>query len=138
MKLSTAALSLLLLAAVLGTQAFVLHNTETRQLTRAMDRLINRRPIQGVNPIQSIMPLSSNVRPSDCCYGYTTRPLQCSVMEDFFETNSQCSMPAVIFITKCGKLICANPRNNEVEECMETLKTQGTRLGPRAAAGLLY
>ncbi|XP_069917153.1 C-C motif chemokine 23-like [Oryctolagus cuniculus] len=121
MKLSTAALSLLLLAAVLGTQAFVLHNTETRQLTRAMDRLINRRPIQGVNPIQSIMP-QSNLLPSDCCYGYTIRHFQCSVMEDFFETNSQCSMPAVIFLTKRGQKVCADSSDERVRKCVSSLQ----------------
>ncbi|XP_040857558.1 C-C motif chemokine 15 [Ochotona curzoniae] len=109
MKLSMTALSLLILATALGAQARVIHDAETREL--AMEVLWPDR-----NRILSFH------RPTECCFSYITRSIRCSNMIDYFETSSQCSWSAVIFRTKRGQQVCADPRNKKVQECMINLK----------------
>ncbi|KAI4533023.1 hypothetical protein MG293_016042 [Ovis ammon polii] len=36
-------------------------------------------------------------RPTDCCMSYTPRNIRCVFMEDYIETSSACSRPAVIY-----------------------------------------
>ncbi|EHB05100.1 C-C motif chemokine 23 [Heterocephalus glaber] len=85
MKISMAALSFLILAAALGSQA-------------------------------SIIPRFHH--PSDCCFSYTSRRIRCTLMEDYFETSSGCPKPGVIFTTKKGQRVCANPSDSRVQDCM--------------------
>ncbi|XP_058531910.1 C-C motif chemokine 15 isoform X2 [Ochotona princeps] len=61
-------------------------------------------------------------RPTECCFSYITRSIRCTNMIDYFETSSQCSWPAVIFRTKRGQQVCADPSNKRVQECMINLK----------------
>ncbi|XP_077019198.1 C-C motif chemokine 23-like [Tamandua tetradactyla] len=74
MKVSAAALSFLILAASLGSQARVIHEA--------------REPIMALEQIN--MPISHGhaFHPSDCCISYTSRNIRCLFMEDYFETSS--------------------------------------------------
>ncbi|XP_045381473.1 C-C motif chemokine 23-like [Lemur catta] len=110
MKVSGAALAFLILAAALGSQARVIHDTETRELMTEMHVL---------NP-----PIIYHgfALPADCCFSYTSRSIRCSVMRDYFVTSSACSLPGVIFHTKRGKRVCADPSNSQVQNCMTNLK----------------
>ncbi|XP_069337140.1 C-C motif chemokine 23-like [Eulemur rufifrons] len=110
MKVSGAALAFLILAAALGSQARVIHDTETRELMMEMREL--KPPI-----IYHDFAL-----PADCCFSYTPRSIRCSIMKDYFVTSSECSQPGVIFYTKRGKRFCAHPSNSQVQDCMTNLK----------------
>nr|XP_008269360.2 C-C motif chemokine 15 [Oryctolagus cuniculus] len=111
MKVSVAALSFLalILAAALGSQALVTHDTETKQLALVVDRF-DKEIVQGFH------------RPTDCCFSYTKRNIQCFLMQDYIETSSQCSMPAVIFLTKRGQKVCADSSDERVRKCVSSLQ----------------
>uniref|UniRef100_G1SDU7 C-C motif chemokine n=1 Tax=Oryctolagus cuniculus TaxID=9986 RepID=G1SDU7_RABIT len=61
-------------------------------------------------------------RPTDCCFSYTKRNIQCFLMQDYIETSSQCSMPAVIFLTKRGQKVCADSSDERVRKCVSSLQ----------------
>ncbi|XP_075850489.1 C-C motif chemokine 15-like [Microcebus murinus] len=118
MKVTDAALPFLILAAALGTQARVIHDTETRELMMEMHKM-TRPMIRGFH------------RPADCCLSYTSRSIRCVFMRDYFVTSSSCSQPGVIFYTKKGQRVCANPRDSQVQDCMTNLKLKSDIRGPR-------
>ncbi|KAF0871330.1 CCL15 protein, partial [Crocuta crocuta] len=60
--------------------------------------------------------------PADCCTHYTPRKIRCVIMKDYFITSSGCSQPGVIFLTKKGQRVCANPFDLGVQDCMRSLK----------------
>ncbi|XP_004870724.1 C-C motif chemokine 23-like [Heterocephalus glaber] len=96
MKVFIAALSLLILAAALGTQAqikFVFLSLPAPQL-----------------------------HAEDCCFSYTSQRIRCTLMEDYFETSGGCPKPGVIFITKKKQQVCADPENSSVQKCITILK----------------
>ncbi|KFO38537.1 C-C motif chemokine 4 [Fukomys damarensis] len=60
--------------------------------------------------------------PIACCFSYTQRKLLRNIVTDYYETSSLCSQPAVVFLTKKGKQVCANPSEPWVQEYMEYLE----------------
>ncbi|KAM9210632.1 C-C motif chemokine 3-like [Dugong dugon] len=60
--------------------------------------------------------------PTACCFSYTFRQIQRNFVNDYYETSSQCSKPAVIFLTKRGWQICANPSDAWVQEYITDLE----------------
>ncbi|NXS29913.1 CCL4 protein, partial [Pomatostomus ruficeps] len=57
-----------------------------------------------------------------CCVDYITRALSLSRVVKYEHTGSHCSPPAVIFTTIKDKLVCANPKDNWVQDIMNQLK----------------
>uniref|UniRef100_A0A8D2B7D6 C-C motif chemokine n=1 Tax=Sciurus vulgaris TaxID=55149 RepID=A0A8D2B7D6_SCIVU len=47
--------------------------------------------------------------PTACCFFYISRKIPRKFVDDYYETSSQCSKPAVIFQTKRGRQVCADP-----------------------------
>ncbi|KAM5217789.1 C-C motif chemokine 3-like [Hipposideros larvatus] len=66
-------------------------------------------------------PFSADI-PSSCCFTYITRQLPRKFIVDYFETSSMCSKPAVIFLTKKGRQVCANPSEAWVQEYVTDLE----------------
>ncbi|XP_043818657.1 C-C motif chemokine 3-like 1 [Dromiciops gliroides] len=60
--------------------------------------------------------------PTACCFSYTTRKVPQAIVVDYYETSSQCSKPAIIFITKKMYQLCADPREPWVQKYVEELK----------------
>ncbi|XP_014390512.1 PREDICTED: C-C motif chemokine 15-like isoform X1 [Myotis brandtii] len=111
MKVSAAALSFLILAATLGSPA---HGSLAKESwddepSMVMHQLNPRGPSPGFH------------HPPDCCPSYTPRKIRCRFMASYFVTTSGCSQPAVIFTTKRGQPVCANPNNAEVQDCVMNL-----------------
>ncbi|XP_030883312.1 C-C motif chemokine 15-like isoform X2 [Leptonychotes weddellii] len=106
MKFFLAALPFLILATVLGSRVQVLHEPMVAKLQH--EPLIH---MEG----------KGFLRPSDCCLDYK-RKIRCANMKDFFETSSGCSQPGVIFLTKKERLVCADPLDLEVQNCMRSLR----------------
>ncbi|NXJ54777.1 CCL4 protein, partial [Spizaetus tyrannus] len=69
----------------------------------------------------SAAPIGSDP-PTSCCFTYTSRQLPRSFVVEYYETNSQCPQPAVVFITKKGRQVCANPEQEWVQEYMNELE----------------
>ncbi|XP_059526464.1 C-C motif chemokine 3-like isoform X1 [Myotis daubentonii] len=57
-----------------------------------------------------------------CCMTYVTRQIPRKFVVAYFETSSQCPQNAVVFLTKRGRHICANPSNAWVQEYINNLK----------------
>uniref|UniRef100_G1PZP7 Chemokine interleukin-8-like domain-containing protein n=1 Tax=Myotis lucifugus TaxID=59463 RepID=G1PZP7_MYOLU len=111
MKVSAAALSFLILAATLGSPA---HGSLAQESWDDEMVLALLCPWPGC--------LNQGIhRPADCCPSYTPRKIRCRFMESYFLTTSGCSKPAVIFTTKRGQRVCANPDNAEVQDCVTNL-----------------
>ncbi|XP_012923225.1 C-C motif chemokine 15-like isoform X1 [Heterocephalus glaber] len=106
MKISMAALSFLILAAALGSQASIIPHSEIRKHLESLRQFRSPPVLHGFH------------HPSDCCFSYTSRRIRCTLMEDYFETSSGCPKPGVIFTTKKGQRVCANPSDSRVQDCM--------------------
>ncbi|XP_054449273.1 C-C motif chemokine 15-like isoform X2 [Pteronotus mesoamericanus] len=106
MKIPAAALSILILAAALGPPA---------RAAPAVDLGVAIPDIQHS--------LQGGVHhPPDCCFSYTPRKIRCRFMKCFFPTTSECHLPAVTFITKREKHVCANPSGQGVQDCVTKLR----------------
>ncbi|NXD12301.1 CCL4 protein, partial [Nothocercus nigrocapillus] len=60
--------------------------------------------------------------PTSCCFTYVSRQLPRSFVADYYETNSMCSKPAIVFITRKGREVCANPDSPWVQEYVNDLE----------------
>ncbi|XP_036124755.1 C-C motif chemokine 4 [Molossus molossus] len=60
--------------------------------------------------------------PTACCFSYILRKLPRDFVVDYYETSSLCSQPAVVFQTKKGRQICANPSESWVQEYINDLE----------------
>ncbi|KAM3856959.1 C-C motif chemokine 4-like [Vipera latastei] len=77
-----------------------------------------------------VLMLSSSIQASDpptsCCFSYTKKKIPRTHVINFYETNSRCSQPAVVFITRRKLQICANPSEKWVQDHMNYLKVNRT------------
>ncbi|NXE49583.1 CCL4 protein, partial [Casuarius casuarius] len=71
----------------------------------------------------SAAPLGADT-PTSCCFTYVSRQLPFSLVMDYYETNSLCSKSAIVFITRKGHQVCANPESTWVQEHMSKLRRQ--------------
>nr|XP_033777527.1 C-C motif chemokine 4-like isoform X3 [Geotrypetes seraphini] len=76
---------------------------------------------KGKRPKSEILDAGADV-PTSCCFSYTSRKLPRGHVQDYFITSSMCSQPAIIFITKKGREVCANPIEEWVEKHVDYLE----------------
>ncbi|KAF6298207.1 C-C motif chemokine ligand 14 [Rhinolophus ferrumequinum] len=57
-----------------------------------------------------------------CCFTYVNHTIPRQRITDYYETSSQCSKPGVVFITKKGYSICANPSEAWVQDYIKELQ----------------
>ncbi|NXP35553.1 CCL5 protein, partial [Leiothrix lutea] len=67
-------------------------------------------------------PLGSDT--TSCCFSYTSRKLPQSHVQEYFYTSSKCSQPAVVFVTRKKREVCANPDARWVKEYVNSLELQ--------------
>nr|ABO77442.1 MIP-1beta [Numida meleagris] len=60
--------------------------------------------------------------PTSCCFTYISRQMPFSFVADYYETNSQCPQAGVVFITRKGREVCANPENDWVQDYMSKME----------------
>ncbi|XP_015978381.2 C-C motif chemokine 3 [Rousettus aegyptiacus] len=53
---------------------------------------------------------------SPCCFSYVSRRIPRGHIVDYFRTSDQCPKHGVVFLTKRGRRICADPRDAWVQE----------------------
>ncbi|KAJ8783954.1 hypothetical protein J1605_008997 [Eschrichtius robustus] len=63
--------------------------------------------------------------PTECCFKYVIRPVRRQWISGYYETSSQCSKPGIVFITRKGHHICANPSDDWVQDCIKALEEIG-------------
>ncbi|XP_023052044.1 C-C motif chemokine 14 [Piliocolobus tephrosceles] len=66
--------------------------------------------------------LGGTLPQSECCLNYTTHKIPHQRIMDYYETNSQCSKPGIVFITKRGHSICTNPRDKWVQDYIKHME----------------
>ncbi|XP_074119621.1 C-C motif chemokine 4-like [Sminthopsis crassicaudata] len=69
--------------------------------------------------LASSAPMSLNT-PTSCCFSYVIQQIQRKIVTDYYETSSLCSQPAVVFLTKRGRQVCANPTDAWVQSYVKT------------------
>ncbi|KAM9746799.1 C-C motif chemokine 3-like [Dama dama] len=60
--------------------------------------------------------------PTACCFSFVSRQIPRKFVDDYYETSSQCSQPGVIFKTKRGRQVCADPSEDWVQEYITDLE----------------
>nr|XP_055113989.1 C-C motif chemokine 23 isoform X1 [Symphalangus syndactylus] len=135
MKVSVASLSCFMFVTALGSRVQVTNDAETEFM---MPKLPLENPVvlnmlwrRKIGP-QTTLSLAAgfHTTSADCCISFTQRSIPCSRLKSYFETNSECSKPGVIFLTKKGRRFCANPSDKQVQVCMRVLKLD-TRIKTR-------
>uniref|UniRef100_A0ABI7XPZ2 C-C motif chemokine n=1 Tax=Felis catus TaxID=9685 RepID=A0ABI7XPZ2_FELCA len=61
------------------------------------------------------------LKPIACCFKYTLRKIPIRFVADYSRTHKQCSSPGIIFHTRRGRQICANPSDAWVQEYISNL-----------------
>ncbi|KAL7993061.1 hypothetical protein Chor_017317 [Crotalus horridus] len=79
--------------------------------------------VEGLSATPSTQPNDRKVDPGPtrCCFAFVTRPVPLSLLKSFEYTNGRCSQPAVVFITKRGLHICADPSEQWVQDRIHAL-----------------
>ncbi|KFV69567.1 C-C motif chemokine 4, partial [Dryobates pubescens] len=60
--------------------------------------------------------------PTSCCFSYVARQLPRSFVVKYYDTSSQCPKPAVVFVTRKGREVCANPEERWVQQYVNDLE----------------
>ncbi|XP_036693296.1 C-C motif chemokine 3-like [Balaenoptera musculus] len=60
--------------------------------------------------------------PPTCCFTYTPQKIPRGKVVNYFKTSSQCPRPGIVFFTRKGLYICANPTDNWVQEYFRDLE----------------
>uniref|UniRef100_A0A8C9KEZ6 C-C motif chemokine n=1 Tax=Panthera tigris altaica TaxID=74533 RepID=A0A8C9KEZ6_PANTA len=77
------------------------------------------------NPVSTSLPALSSggpYHPAECCFNYIAQAIARHRIMGYYETSSQCSRPGVVFITKKGHSICANPSDVWVQDYIKDLE----------------
>ncbi|NXJ21650.1 CCL4 protein, partial [Dicrurus megarhynchus] len=57
-----------------------------------------------------------------CCFTYTRHKLPWKRIQRHYITSSSCSLTAVVFVTKEGRQVCANPKDTWVRTYRQILE----------------
>ncbi|NWT90950.1 CCL14 protein, partial [Lanius ludovicianus] len=60
--------------------------------------------------------------PSECCFGYVKGCLRVTNLVGFYSTPRECFYPAIVFETKKGVKLCANPEEKWVQTTVQKLR----------------
>ncbi|XP_053426723.1 C-C motif chemokine 3-like [Nycticebus coucang] len=60
--------------------------------------------------------------PTACCFSHISWQILLKFVGDYHETSKQCSKPAIIFLTKRGRLVYADPSEAWVQEHITNLE----------------
>ncbi|NWT78396.1 CCL4 protein, partial [Lanius ludovicianus] len=59
---------------------------------------------------------------SICCVKYTQHQLPWKLVQRHYITSSSCPRMAVVFVTKEGRQVCADPKNTWVQRYLQILE----------------
>ncbi|NXP00258.1 CCL14 protein, partial [Certhia brachydactyla] len=60
--------------------------------------------------------------PSECCFNYAKRALRLDNLVGSYSTPSECHSSAIVFETKKGDKVCANPEEKWVKRAVNELR----------------
>ncbi|NWX32900.1 CCL14 protein, partial [Notiomystis cincta] len=59
--------------------------------------------------------------PCECCFDHVQGPLRLENLVGFYPTPRECFSPAIVFKTKKGTKVCANPKEKWVKRAVREL-----------------
>ncbi|XP_073692093.1 C-C motif chemokine 13-like [Garra rufa] len=59
--------------------------------------------------------------PSECCFKFYGRKISVHKLDSYMETRMDCLKPGVIFVTKKGLRLCADPKLSWVRNVMKAV-----------------
>ncbi|NXM46665.1 CCL4 protein, partial [Gymnorhina tibicen] len=59
---------------------------------------------------------------SICCFTYAQHKLPWKLVQHHYITGSSCPLTAVVFVTKQGRHVCANPKDTWVQRYIQILE----------------
>ncbi|XP_006890957.1 PREDICTED: c-C motif chemokine 5 [Elephantulus edwardii] len=65
-------------------------------------------------------PYASDTTP--CCFSYSPRQLPRAHVQEYFYTSGKCANPAVVFVTRKKRQVCADPEKKWVREYINSLE----------------
>ncbi|KAF2984165.1 hypothetical protein EK904_013298 [Melospiza melodia maxima] len=65
--------------------------------------------------------------PAECCFDYVKGVLRLEILLDFNSTTRECYFPAIVFETKKGVKVCANPEEKWVKRAVKVLQKKKVR-----------
>ncbi|NWR19836.1 CCL4 protein, partial [Emberiza fucata] len=68
------------------------------------------------------LPLLSGLEIPICCFTYSQRRLPWKLIQHHYSTSSSCPQPGIVFVTKEGHQVCANPENTWVRTYLRILE----------------
>ncbi|XP_009892761.1 PREDICTED: C-C motif chemokine 17 [Charadrius vociferus] len=63
---------------------------------------------------------AAHFTPTECCFKYAQKPIR--YMQSFYETSSDCSLPAVVIVAASGDEVCTDPKKPWVKRAMKKLQ----------------
>uniref|UniRef100_A0ACB8ED48 Uncharacterized protein n=1 Tax=Sphaerodactylus townsendi TaxID=933632 RepID=A0ACB8ED48_9SAUR len=93
----------------------------TRSIAFQISKLLSASRLGGASVTVGLV---AGDPPTSCCFSYVARKIPRNLLKDYYETSSKCSQPGVVFTTKKGKYICANPKEQWVQDHMNYLDTK--------------
>ncbi|XP_028653139.1 C-C motif chemokine 3-like isoform X2 [Erpetoichthys calabaricus] len=60
-------------------------------------------------------------KPSKCCFSYLEKRIPLKMLSNFERTRSDCTRPGIVFITRKGHLVCADPKQKWVKDSVDHL-----------------
>ncbi|NXO05961.1 CCL4 protein, partial [Oriolus oriolus] len=57
-----------------------------------------------------------------CCFTYTKHKLPWKLIRRHYVTSNSCPLTAIVFVTKEGRQVCANPENTWVQRYLRILE----------------
>ncbi|XP_074046195.1 C-C motif chemokine 4-like [Macrotis lagotis] len=83
--------------------------------------------VMAFSSVASSAPKDSDIATS-CCFSYVSHRIPRKLVIDYYKTRSMCSQPAVVFLTKRGHWVCANPSKKWVQNYVNYLELRGSAL----------
>ncbi|NXE54988.1 CCL4 protein, partial [Casuarius casuarius] len=65
---------------------------------------------------------SAPYTPAECCFSYTKHTLRSANLKGSYETSKECFLPAIVFETKNGSKVCADPNLPWVVKAVQKLQ----------------
>ncbi|NWX15146.1 CCL4 protein, partial [Aegotheles bennettii] len=70
--------------------------------------------------LMSLPLLTAHFMFSECCFEYARKPVR--HIQSFYETPTDCSLPAVVIVAATGAKICADPKKPWVKRAIQKLR----------------
>ncbi|XP_054026262.1 C-C motif chemokine 5-like [Dryobates pubescens] len=68
------------------------------------------------------VPPAAPHKPLECCFRFLQAPLKLQRLKGFYRTPKECFNPAVVFETRNGTKVCADPEQPWVKRATERLQ----------------